>query len=208
MQFLGVVLAHMRHTPSHRAERRRVGISRTLGVEWRTLRSPTSSLRDTRLGSVCKRSIVSGYFETNSTKVAASGLTWPPCSHFSTVRGLTRSMLAHTERETLNFSRTATKNSAPGDSLISAAGTLCVRRVSLASRCSFIAPTPSISSAKRFRLPAFCLVISCPCLFAQRVLFPVPAAVDLSCLSSNRLPRLCRTTSATRFLHPTESSSR
>ena len=198
----------MRHIPSHRAERRRVDVSRTLGVEWRTLRSPTSSLRDTRLGSVCKRSIVSGYRVTSSTKVAASGLTCPPCSHFSTVRGLTRSMLAHTERETLNFSRAATKNSAPGDSLIPAAGTLCVRRVILLSRCSFMAPTPSISSAKRFRLPAFCLVIFCPCLFERRVRFPVLAAVDLSRHSSNRLPRPCRTTSATKFLRPIESSNR
>ena len=102
---------------------------RALAVSW----EPRCE-RETRRGRVSKRSIVSGYRATSSTNVAASGLTWPPCSHFSTVRGLTRSMFAHTARETLNFSRAATKNSAPGDTLIFGAETVCVRRVTFPSR--------------------------------------------------------------------------
>jgi len=117
-------------------------------------------------------------------------------------------MFAQTARETLNFSRAATKNSAPGDSLISGAATVCVRSVIFPSRWAFIASTPSISSANRFLLDMFCSFIWCSWPFARRAPLRVPSSVGLSRPLSGQRPHLCRTVLAAKSPVPRESNSK
>jgi hypothetical protein len=79
-----------------------------------------------------------------------------PCSHFSSVRSLIRSLRANTAREQRSFLRVSRRNfeSTLGSG---ATSTLQVRKVSLPSRWLFIVATPAISSPKMSR---FAIIVS------------------------------------------------